>query len=378
MEKTKNDATPQKSGDIFQYYIALRDCFEMEDEESIIIEALGDITKNSPNSKRSFQKEVKHHYSETYLTEKNIDFWKTISNWYIEYEKMKNYSELILYTTAIIKKGSFFYTWIESTNNEKVNFLINVKTKENGKEFNKYYNRIFNKEYNNRTFLSIVSKIKIESAQTNIKGVAKSFDKYLKTIPKKNQDQFIAALLGCIVGKVKEYPNYWKVSKLEFDVLVETVGQSYSNPYHSQLHLDFVDTQIPESDQEKLLQKKFVKEIKQIEYEQQIGRAISDYWRTESTIIKFYQDDLLYNVDIINYKKDMSERMEFIRDKHLLNTGEDDSRKSVIKKSKYFYLDVVNLEVKDFGSIKGNQSFFQRGIIHGIIEDGKIVWDLGE
>lgn len=35
MAKAVNDATEQKAGDIFQYLVALRDCFELEENDTL-------------------------------------------------------------------------------------------------------------------------------------------------------------------------------------------------------------------------------------------------------------------------------------------------------------------------------------------------------
>ena len=60
MSRRRNDATPSKLGDIYQYFIALLDCFKMEAGDKIQIETQGDVTLIS-SDKKSFQKEVKHH-----------------------------------------------------------------------------------------------------------------------------------------------------------------------------------------------------------------------------------------------------------------------------------------------------------------------------
>lgn len=49
-----------------------------------------------------FQKEIKHHFGNHTLSDRDIDFWKTIANWYVDYERVKNFSHYILSTTANI------------------------------------------------------------------------------------------------------------------------------------------------------------------------------------------------------------------------------------------------------------------------------------
>lgn len=44
MNKAINDATLQQAGTIYQYLIALKDCFELNDNETLQIEIHGDVS----------------------------------------------------------------------------------------------------------------------------------------------------------------------------------------------------------------------------------------------------------------------------------------------------------------------------------------------
>lgn len=61
MTRAVNDATLQKAGDIYQYLIALRDCFELNDGDTLQIETNGDVSIINDVGGR-FQREVKHHF----------------------------------------------------------------------------------------------------------------------------------------------------------------------------------------------------------------------------------------------------------------------------------------------------------------------------
>lgn len=81
MTRAVNDATLQKAGDIYQYLIALRDCFELNDGDTLQIETNGDVSIINDVGGR-FQREVKHHFGNTSISDRDIDFWKTLANWY--------------------------------------------------------------------------------------------------------------------------------------------------------------------------------------------------------------------------------------------------------------------------------------------------------
>ncbi len=54
MDRAVNDATLKKMGDIFQYYVALKDCFKMGMSDKLQIEVNGDVSVIAELSKDSF------------------------------------------------------------------------------------------------------------------------------------------------------------------------------------------------------------------------------------------------------------------------------------------------------------------------------------
>ena len=74
MDKAVNDATLKQAGTIYQYLIALRDCFDLNDNDTLQIETNGDVSIIN-NTGGLFQKEVKHHFADKSLSYRDIDFW---------------------------------------------------------------------------------------------------------------------------------------------------------------------------------------------------------------------------------------------------------------------------------------------------------------
>ncbi|MEC3838733.1 hypothetical protein [Bacillus amyloliquefaciens] len=189
MNKSINDATLVKVGDIFQYYIALRDCFKLNNGDKLQIEVNGDVSLVAATSKKSFQREVKHHFGKKNLSDRDVDYWKTLSNWYIEYDRVATFSSLILYTTATISSDSPFYNWNTKEPNDKITVLQSIGqfNKKREATFRKYYNKIFAEEiYDEIKLLDILSRFTIESSQNQISGVSKEFSSYIGHIPEKN------------------------------------------------------------------------------------------------------------------------------------------------------------------------------------------------
>jgi len=380
MKRAINDATLVKAGDIFQYYIALRDCFKLNSGDKLQIEVNGDVSFIAALSMNSFQKEVKHHFGEKNLSDRDVDFWKTLSNWYVEYDRITSFSSLILHTTATISSHSPFYNWNTKEPNEKIAVLqsIGQLTKKREESFRKYYDKIFEVEiYDEVKLLEILSRFIIESSQNQISGISNEFNPYIGHIPENNRDSYIGALLGRIVSIVKDPPHRWEVTREEFDKILQQESPAYSSPNERPLPSDFAEVNIPEPTAKSLLNKEFVEAIRKIEYDKQIPDAVSDYWKAEMTVIKYFKDDFLYLKSLPLYKNELKKQLKYLKESKVIET-EGMNRTIEIKNSKLMYTEVMLWDAKDFGSIVRNQGYFQRGIIHTIVDDRKFNWDIGE
>ena len=378
MNKAINDASPQQAGTIYQYLIALKDCFELNDGDTLQIELQGDVSIIN-NSSGVFQKEVKHHFDDKNLSDRDIDFWKTIANWYTEYDRTKSFSHLILSTTASVSKSSCFYNWNKLSKNDKLEIVRNVGRvkKEKEETFRHQYDRIFNESYNEENLLDILEKFAIESSQTSLKGISNEFSKYILTIPEENRDGYIGALLGRILKKITVPPHKWEFTKKEFDEICQTEAATHSMKGSAPLPRDYAKSSMPDFEAAALEQKWFVQAIKEIEYDREIKTAMSDYWKATMTIARYFKNNLMYCESLEEYTDELSNRLHFAKsNREIEASGVDDKEK--IKISQKMYNDVMQWEANDFGSIIRNQGYFQRGVIHDIVDEKAIKWKVGE
>ena len=246
MTREVNDATLQKAGDIYQYLIALRDCFELNDGDTLQIETNGDVSIINDVGGR-FQREVKHHFGSTSISDRDIDFWKTLANWYVDYERVKNFSNYILSTTATIKSDSPFHSWNNIKKTEKLKRLkdIGATTKKTEETFRNQYNRIFGDSYDESRLLEILDKFTIEAAKTSIDGISNEFSKYVRvSSTDQNEDRQMIALREVGVpeknifmdkqsGKDFDRPNYKKLvrklkaGELLYILRIDRLGRNY-------------------------------------------------------------------------------------------------------------------------------------------------------
>lgn len=378
MTRAVNDATLTKAGDIYQYLIALRDCFELNDGETLQMEINGDVSIIN-NTGGLFQKEVKHHFIETFLSDRDVDFWKTLANWYVDYERVKNFSHYILSTTAKIAKDSPFYEWNNIDKGEKLKRLkgIGAVSKKKEETFRSQYNRIFTAYYDENRLLVILDKFIIDAAKTSLVGISGEFSKYIRSIPEENRDGYIGALLGRILNKVKNPPHKWEVAKKEFDEICQVEATAYGTKGSIPLPQEYIKAVVSEKEAKKLEQKKFVETIREIEYTSEITEAISDYWKTDMTVVKYFHNNLMYLDSLEPYIDELDKKLH--RQKRISErNAKGQSFEKQIDTAQSLYDNVMMWDVHDFGSIIRNQGFFQRGIIHNIVDETDFRWKVGE
>ena len=104
--------------------------------------------------------------------------------------------------------------------------------------------------------------------------------------------------------------------------------------------------------------------------------AVSDYWKMDMTVAKYFRDDLMYLSSIDAYRGDLSQKLLYAKENKKLDAiGKSAPEKILL--SKRLYLDAMQWNATDFGSIINNQSFFQHGVIHDIVDDGDFEWKVG-
>ena len=378
MERAHNDATLQQAGTIYQYLIALQDCFELENDDVLQIEVNGDVSIIN-HSGGKFQKEVKHHFSNKKLGERDEDFWKTLSNWYVEYDRVKTFTQFILSTTADITEDSVFSGWNTATKEKKLSIIKEIGKEQKQKEviFREFYQKIFNDEYNEGILLKILNKFSIYHAQNKLPGISKNFEKYIIFIPEGNRDNFIGAMLGEILIKVKDPPHKWEVSKKCFEEIVQSLTPAYCRPGETPLPTEYARVEVPTEKLDLFQDKAFVRAIKDIRFEENISAAISDYWKADMTVARYFRDDQYYLRSLDLYERDLEDKMIIEKKKKELD-AEGEPPDKVLKFSKKLYLDVIGWDARDFGSIIRNQGYFQRGVIHSIVDELDFTWKIGE
>ena len=183
-------------------------------------------------------------------------------------------------------------------------------------------------------------------------------------------------MLGLIQIKVKDPPHKWEVTREEFDELLQSQTAAYATKGIAPLPVEFAKTNVPLEDEPRLKQKTFVAAIREIKYDKMIQSAISDYWKADTTIAKYFRDNIMYLQSLDSYIDNLSEQMRYTKENSELD-AEGITEAEQIKASKHLYNDIMRWDAKDFGSIVRNQGFFQRGVIHNIVDESDFNWRVG-
>ena len=120
MDILKNNAISTAQGFIYQNLVALDKCFELQKNQKLYIEVLGDITIEGLS-----QTEVKKVREN--LTDLNISFWKTLKNWMDDKFQVDFYKDLILYTTQKIGANSRLLAFNSETADGKLDIIKEIR-----------------------------------------------------------------------------------------------------------------------------------------------------------------------------------------------------------------------------------------------------------
>ncbi|WP_339310891.1 ABC-three component system protein [Paenibacillus sp. FSL M7-0896] len=369
----KNDDTKTKLGDIYHYYIVLKNCLELQEKETLYIEKYGDISLESKLDSKNW--EIKHHTTKHQLIDRNIDFWKTLRNWIKYYENMKQFKKLILFTTSEYPLQGSFQNWNNMKGSEKIEALIKIGSikKDAEETFRPLYNEIFKNEY--EVIFEIIEKTELHLNQVDVSQIEKELVKnsFFKNVRKEDRHHFITYLMGHILTIPAHDSAAWSITCEEF----ESISCELRDRFKTDSKPLALPRDIPESPEniQEYHGKNFVKEIKEIQYLTKISSAISNYYRAQETIIHMSVDNPIFSLDLGDFQEDLKDSLSEYKSSLLDECDTNDST-DIITKSKRHYDKAMEHPVSNFGTINPNRPYFQKGIIHKIVEERGYTWKI--
>ncbi|WP_458411533.1 ABC-three component system protein [Schinkia sp. CFF1] len=373
MAKQKNDDTKTKLGDIYHYYVVLSYCLELQENETILVEKYGDISIESEEDSKNI--EVKRHQDEHILRDRQIDFWKTVRNWVTYHQNMRDFKKLILYTTSTLGEKSKLKSWNSVRAYERLRILVEIghEMKKAEEGLRPIYDSIF--KHDVEIILTILEKVELYTNQTDIVDIEKKIMKnsFFKSVKKNDRKPFINSLMGYILTLPVNKPHKWEISCEDFESLACEVRNRFTSTSGG-LRLPPNIPNTPQ-DEESFKKRKFVREIKEIRYDSKIPSAISNYWRAQQAIFYSSIDNPTFNVDLGEFQNDIKDSLVEFKTS-FQDECDDKDPEDIIYKSKKLYDKAMEMPANGYYSVKPNRPFFQRGIIHKLVEERGFSWNV--
>jgi len=374
MAKTvENNASDSIGGILYQFYVGLQKCFELNENETILIEKDGDV------SNATTQFEVKNFQDP--LTDSHVNFWKTLNNWLKPGFDHTKYKSLVLLTTQNYGKESLFKGWNESTVDEKQAILNTIKN-----SAQKRYQTTLDKlepgdsQKAPPAVLKIMESVLGDDNIVKIREVIAKFsiadrsecphdfydgikNRYLRLIPTKNKDTVMQALLGFLISP-EIVENHWEISNEIFS----SAFSDTCSPYVSMTKIfpkKFLNRNISDEQANEYYNLPFVEKIKEIGYDEVIQDAMTHYMFTVNTMVEELGSRTA-NIDI--YESYNQEIIGLISPRYR-TACRAASEQNLLNASKDHYDAVMGMPSPTFGAYSDTHIFFKNGTIHLLAND---------
>ena len=379
--KPKNTAMPTILAFHYQILLALQECFEISDSQTVWIEKDGDISIISDNIEESKQIEVKDYASN--LTDNHENFWKTLKNWLSPEFNHKQYACLILHTTQSFGKNTKFNLWNNQDVTERLKILKSIFDK-NKKKYDdrkkqnkilkaeekkeipettiyKIQNEIFENNDDNM-IREVIEKIIINDESSDIDSLKEKFSKILKgSIPSCNQQFYVAGLVGFIYACITQ--GKWCINEKEFIAERERLTAQYCRK--TIIIPQFQGMEASEDDIKIYEEKLFVKKIKDIQYEKVLPEAVGNWIELKNTLNDEFDENPLYKIESLKYQSQLIKKFNLAYNNSQLDNGD------IITKSKHLYNSVIGENPLAIDNVTPPFEY-KNGLIHDAMDDENI------
>ena len=373
-KKSKHNNISQTIGNFYHYYVVVDKLFELEENEKIIIELHGDITRASKNEKVFMDNhEIKHHESNNELNYTNEDFWKTLKNWINDIQNYQEDTKLILHTTSTLYKD--LDNFENKDTEEKISLLKDWKNKTTNKKNLEHQEVIFENE---EKLKSILNKILFKSEQVdylNIKQqIIKNHKDYFEYFDDENIKFYaIETFVTIIINSLKSNKTweidyeYFKNKRNEFITKNQPVKRIIDE---TELYDNSHDKQaIKDLNKESL----YIKKLKDIELDNDeiLNASKNKYRALKFADILLNYKQSVYIEKILNCKEIFINEWKNKRPIYKRKIKQS----SRLESSQDFYDELSNTEKLCLNDEDNTQSF-RKGYWHILAddEDEKIYW----
>ncbi len=382
MSTIKQNALPQKMGDIFHYYVAIKLLLDNNSWNKCQIEQSGDIALFDKDDKQIYNIEVKHHNSRNELKVYEEDFLKTLSNWFDIKIFFNEKTKLILMTTSNIPSGNPLEFWNQFDSNKKYKTIIDNQKKNDGTYYANVSTYFVPINKNVDELKELLKKIDIQHSLSNllvirdeIKNV--SYFRSFKDDEENKKDNVIDSLYG-LIGSSLLNQNKWEITKSQFDQKLRELTSLVQNKQlrtDNDINIRDIDTSFSN-----YKDKQFIRKLQDIEFKDEIFiDAMGNYAKTILELAERMRlkTSLDFDERLINYDSSLVSMVNFVKVKH--GYSRDFTN---IEKSQNSYFEIIGSSKIPFmpEEFDDQTTYFQKGYLHVLADDDddieKIVWKL--
>lgn len=371
----KNTAALSQLGNLYQYLVVLKLCFESAPGSIINLEQLGDITTSS-----GYQYEVKHHDNPAHiLNDTHVDFWKTLKNWVENFELLKSFSNLVLLTSSIVKENSLLGQWHSLSLSERHSRLQLIATEvlanqNSFKTITPFVQSIyrFDSNYTEEKLKNILRRLVIKHSSDRALATYNGLIAHnaLMAVPIKSRANMVRSLLGMVAVKGITGTSTWDIERdeIQHHVISQTAMINKGGRIYYP-DLDNIECN------EDVLRHRCIEEIRSIPYEKQIISAAQDYYYYTLTVSTTAEDDPYVLNEFLRTEKGIGTDLNLEKTECCLTLSSIPINDGVlVTASKKLFINAVKSipSCDPDGSIEAKK--FNRGMIHSYVNTSDFRW----
>jgi len=367
----RQDATASTRGTIYHLCVAVARCYEMREDQKLLIEELGDVTVEDQE-----QIEVKQ-YSDA-LTDGHHNFWNTLHNWMDDAFDANAYTSLILHTTQKFGAKTRLRDWNDAPLGRRLAILEEIHA-----EFEEGFSAKLAKDPSsqpskvlshqryamdpglNARLKDIAPKVLIEACQPTLPDLfSKLKDTRAQHILEGKRDDFLNALIGFVCRTDKKAGERWEITYEEWSAKVQDLSSTHCKDTR-RFPRKYYQGETPNPLDVQQFDELFVRKIREIEYESQVSKAVYDY---ESTVKTINEELCAYRVDpevTKGYARTVESR--FSSEHSIACRACTDE----MRDSQDLYDKVIGTEPPRFSSFDDVADEFRNGILHISMNDAE-------
>ncbi|MFA8341421.1 MAG: hypothetical protein ACEPO8_00490 [Rhodothermaceae bacterium] len=369
-KKLSQDASDKIIPIVYQFYVALELCFDLDKDEKVFIESYGDVTLSDGK-----QIEVKNFADD--LTDLDHNLWKTLKNWLLDDFDPSFYKQLILLTTQAFGKNATISDWENMSSIRRLETLQNIASeyaKRNSKsnKTDSLLNYVLDKSRESK-LKHILQKFRIVTcSEASEELYNRIVRRYAKNIIQPNRNDYINSLMGYIISPKISGNTRWEITYEDFTSKVEELSSAFASAKYV-FPSKYSEADISDQEKEEVEDYIFVQKIKELKDPDILNQSIGDFLNTRKTIIEEFNSNLVDWRYVNEYENELHRTFCSAYNLASLNT----TKKNLVKDSKKFYYEVTLASPPPFQRFNDTRKFFRNGIIHELADSkDDVKWKL--